>query len=289
MTKKTKNYFKHQIQAAYDRWICTPERLMLQSVRKFPRHARKISIAIPHYNRAALIHRPLWNIVNDERVEEIVIVDDGSSQEEFELLQNNVARYDQRKVVALYRREKNKGTQFTKMECVEKTMGPWLILLDSDNTLFRGYLEAVTSLPVLEEQTIYCPEKALPYFRFSKFLNLKMDFELVYQLTQSGVLKRSSFLNDGNYFFNKEAYRAHFLKLNQMKSDVADVMVANYYWLSHKKTLAVLKGASYLHRIDASSFWVRTSQESKARVIEIFKRLENNLRWDDDFEKKLLS
>ena len=285
--RKIKKQIQQSIQQGHDALICTPEHLMHQCIKRCPQGIRKISVAIPHWNRGALIHRPLWNIVNDERIEEIIIIDDGSSEEEFSLLVKNVARYDRRKVVEIHRREENKGVQFTKIECVEKIRGAWMILLDSDNTLFPSYLDVVVALKELDKKSLYCPDWAFPYFWFRQVAGQKIDFQKACSLIQQGTLQKISLLNDGNYFFNKATYLTQLSSLKQIQHDVADVMLANYYWLSQGGSLTVMRGARYLHRIDDSSFWMRTSQESKKRVMTIFDRFKKNLPWDEVFEKTI--
>ncbi len=283
-----KKKIQQWLQRGYDHFICTPDRLVKQAVRKSRSGERHFSVAIPHWNRAALIHRPLWNIVNDERIEEIVIVDDGSHEEEFALLVNNVTRYDRRKIITIYRREENRGAQFTKMECVEKTRGPWMVLLDSDNTLLTNYLDAISELQEHDEKTIYCPDWAFPYFCFHPLSGKKIDFQKTCQLVQQGVLQRIYLLNDGNYFFHQKTYLAQLRGLEAIQNDVADVMLANYRWLSQGGYLKVMGKASYIHRIDDSSFWMRTPQQSKERVMALFERLKKNLPWDDDFKNNLM-
>jgi len=277
--------FQQLVQLSYDTWVCNPKNLLKQRIKKAPQGARKISVAIPHWNRGALIHRPLWNIVNDERIEEIVIVDDGSSELEFSLLVQNIALYDRRKVVTIHRREENRGVLFTKLECVEKTRGSWMVLLDSDNTLLPSFLDALTTLTVLDPNIFYCSNWAIPYFSFFQVAGELIDFQKACRLIQKGTLKRISLLNDGNYFFHRMTYLAQLGALRDIGNDVADVILANYYWLSKGGALQVMNHAHYFHRIDSSSFWIRTSKESRERVMTLFHRLKNNLPWDDSFAK----
>ena len=80
-------------------------------------------------------------------------------------------------------------------------------------------------------------------------------------------------------------YLAQLGALRDIGNDVADVILANYYWLSKGGALKVMNHAHYFHRIDSSSFWIRTSKESRERVMTLFHRLENNLPWDDSFAR----
>jgi glycosyltransferase involved in cell wall biosynthesis len=55
---------------------------------------RKISIAIPYYNRSSFIKETLLNIFEDSNVTEIVINDDCSPDEDFANLCNMVNDYN---------------------------------------------------------------------------------------------------------------------------------------------------------------------------------------------------
>jgi hypothetical protein len=105
-----------------------------------------------------------------------------------------------------------------------------------------------------------------------------MDFESACEWTKSGLLKRVYIFNDGNYLVNRKSYSEAVEGMGMITSDVADVMVVNYQWLSKGGSLEVLPGVSYFHRVDASSFWNQTAEESKKRVTEIYSFLEAERR-----------
>ena len=105
-----------------------------------------------------------------------------------------------------------------------------------------------------------------------------MDFDTACEWTRSEALKRVYIFNDGNYLVNRKAYIEALGSMGQIANDVADVMVVNYHWLSRGGYLEVLLGGSYFHRVDASSFWNRTAEESKRRVIEVYFQLEAGRR-----------
>jgi len=268
-------------QDLYDRFICTAGRLSGKPSNS-PVAGRSVTVAIPHYNRGALIHQALHNALLDERVSEIVIVDDGSKPEQYELLKRNVEKFNATGKIHLHRREENRGAMWTKMECVEKASNPWVILLDADNSLFQSYLNEVFALPAWEKDTIYCPSRAFPHFDFRELAGRTIDFEAACDLSRSGVLRRVYIINDGNYFLNRESYLETLQKLRDLRNDVADVMVVNYLWLSEGKKLQVMPGATYCHRLSASSFWSRTANSSRDRVLALFERFDKGLRWDDE-------
>ena len=214
-------------------------------------------------------------------------MDDGSDPSEFAALERTVAEADPSGRVKIHRREQNLGALRTKLECVERVTCDWVLILDSDNTAFTRYLDVLARLGNLEESTFYCAGWAFPHFPFHPLHGMRLDFQKACALTASGDLRRYYIINDGNYLVHRESYIRSVKALGTIASDVADVMVVNYHWLSQGGTLQILPGTSYFHRVDASSFWCRTEEESRRRVSEIFARFEAGNRWDEEFHRSL--
>lgn len=246
-------------------------------------------MAIAHYNRGATAHRPLCNLLNHSLIGEIVFFDDGSSLQEFEALEDTVRSLGGGSRIRIERRDQNRGAQQTKLDAVAACQSDWVLVLDSDNTAFSGYLRELGRLTDRRPNTIYCSPHAYPYFSFKPLAGRVLDFETCCNLTRDGLLRRCFIINDGNYLVHRETYLRQLAPLRDLKSDVADVMVANYLWLSQGGMLEVLKSGAYHHRIDASSFWMRTADESRDRVIKIFALLQKNLRWQEGGNREILS
>ncbi len=264
----------------YDATLCTPAAVTRQGhAADKPFAGKKISVAIPHHNRGNSIHLPLRNLLNDARISEVVIMDDASSPAEYEALVKNVRAIDGKNRVRIIRHEKNLGAMANKLSCVENVSNEWLILLDSDNTIFKNYLDAVYALPTWNPEVFYCPCWAFPYFPFQSLLGERLDFARVAALCRDTTLRKVFLLNDGNYFINRAAYLENLAPLAELRHDVADVMVACYLWLSNGHSLEVIRDAHYTHRIDATSFWMRTQEESRRRVFEVFNLFEKEERW----------
>lgn len=279
---------KHLIERAaefYDSRICTPDNVwrQAQSAQSNTKLPLRFSVGIPHFNRGARIFRPLFNLLKHPAVTEIVIVDDGSSPAEFESLSRTVRAMDARGQVKIHRREQNLGALRTKLECAERASSEWVLILDSDNTAFLNYLDALAGLDRPESDAFYCAGWAFPFFPFHPLHGVRLDFEGACALTASGELRRYYIINDGNYLVHRDSYIRSVRELGTIASDVADVMVVNYHWLSQGGCLRILPRTSYFHRVDASSFWCRTEEESRRRVADIFSRFEAGDRWDEQF------
>ena len=272
----------------YDRFLCSSDAVAEQAGRGCSTQTRfTFSVGIAHHNRGASIARPLRNLLNHRAVVEVVIVDDGSSEVEFTELKKQVSKIDKRGRVKIFRREENRGALLTKLECVERSASDWVLVLDCDNTAFNGYLDRLASLKKPCDDTIYCANWAFPFFSFQELAGTKIDFEEACSLTRAGVLRRVYIINDGNYLVPRKEYIRCVSNIGSIKSDVADVMLVNYRWLSEGNKIAVLPRAAYMHRVEDGSFWKRTENESRERVMELFGRLSDGIRWDDKFGASL--
>lgn len=290
MIIKVPKLYAPTVSRLHDRIFCSPQRVIAQA--RANRHLAirpdAISVAIAHYNRGAQAHLPLCNLLASDFVGEVVFLDDCSLPEEFRALEEFVASLDVGDRVRVVRRDKNCGAQATKLDAVAAANRDWVLVLDSDNSAFPSLLSALSSLSRRDTSAIYCSPYAFPYFSFAPFRGRVLDFEACVSLTRNGDLRRVFIINDGNYLVCRETYLKALGCLRDLRSDVADVFVANYLWLSQGGRLEVLSHGTYHHRIDASSFWIRTAEESRQRVLTLFSRLENGVKWDGCFEKGLL-
>jgi glycosyltransferase involved in cell wall biosynthesis len=282
--------FKKAAVQIYDR-IGTSSAVVSQQARSGCTKLRspRFAVGIPHYNRGFSIARPLRNLLNHPAVEEVVIVDDGSRESEYEALQEQVRLIDKAGRVKIHRRDENRGALLTKLECVEKCSADWVLVLDCDNTAFKSYLDKLAAVERLEPGIIYCASWAYPYFPFDGLAGAPIDFSKASELLRNGILKRTYLLNDGNYLVNSKRYSEVVSLIGHLSSDVVDVLVVNYLWLSKGGKLEVIPRTKYMHRVDPSSFWSQTAEASKKRLLEIYARMEGAVPWDEDFLHKLKS
>jgi len=232
---------------------------------------RTISVAIPHFNGAGLAHVSLFHILDDPRVAEIVVLDDGSDAEEFERLRAKLGPFAQK--VKLFRRDANWGAFANKIQAVELCGSEWVVLLDYDNTLLPEYLQSMFEIPDWKESTIYCPGFAYPNFDFRESLGGKeIDLEMASSMAGSDDFN-GAFFNAGNYLLHRSSFLRSVKPSWACKVSAADVIFANYLWLSSGNTLRVLRGARYLHRVHRGSTWLKNREESKRVLEPIVKRL----------------
>ena len=95
-----------------------------------------ISIIVPTYNRAHLVHRTIESVINQTHPDwELIIVDDGST----DATDSVVARYQNSKI--RYIRQENAGANKARNEGAMLAQYPYVTFLDSDDELFPTWVE----------------------------------------------------------------------------------------------------------------------------------------------------
>lgn len=250
-------------------------------IKSFPQEKRRISVAITHYERPDLLIVTLKNIFRDERVSEIVILDDGSSLESFLKSSNNLKDFGSK--VRLFRREQNLGPYATKVQASSLCSSSWCILLDSDNTIFDSYLNAIFNLETWDRSTIYCPEYAFPHYNFKSYANSIVNFnDICHSQNSSRILINnyifSCLISGGNYFVNTKLFTTVLQPYLILRPYATDTFMANYIWLSQGNKLKVIPNSSYYHRIHSQSTWILNSHQGIVEYNVIAKKFEEQQR-----------
>ena len=103
-----------------------------------------VSAIIPSYNRAHTLPRALDSVLAQTRpADEIIVVDDGSTDETEQLITQD---YPQ----VIYLKQENRGVSAARNLAINQAKGEWLALLDSDDTWLPHKLEK--QLEMLIEQ-----------------------------------------------------------------------------------------------------------------------------------------
>lgn len=229
----------------------------------------KISLCITHYNRAELLVDSFKNILTDDRVSEIVIVDDCSNEDVYNKVAWQVlANYQ----VKLYQNETNLGVYHNKKRSIELATNDWCIVFDSDNVIDTDYIDKLYALQPWDKNTEYCPALAEPAFNYSSLAGPPITKENVNTLWKHNQFE--AFLNTMNSFFNREEY----LKVwdGSIEPISSDSIYMNYKWLAAGNAIQVVEGMKYYHRIHNGSHYVNNCAKSNVihRDIEMkIKRL----------------
>lgn len=98
----------------------------------------KISVLMPTYNRADFLSKSVESILSQEYKNfELIIVDDGSTDDSWILLWNYL-KYDSR--VRIYFNKKNHGISYTRNRLLDLAKGNYLACIDSDDLSYPNRL-----------------------------------------------------------------------------------------------------------------------------------------------------
>ena len=209
---------------------------------------RTISICIPSYNRVEMTLESFAKVYDDERVSEIVIVDDASDWGIFTELKNEVEKYPK---VKLYRNLTNQDCFRNKMTAVSYATNDWCVLLDSDNVIGVDYLDKIFAIQKWDSETIYTPDFAEPNFNFTAFSGMAFIKENIAEFIDKPMFE--TMLNASNYFLNKTEW----LRVWDGSTDpvTSDSIYTVYNWLAAGNVIEVVDGLRYFHRVHSGSHY----------------------------------
>lgn len=100
-----------------------------------------LSIIIPVYNAEKVINRCIDSIVNDIKENtEIIIVDDGSTDNSYEVCKGYESQYDFIRII----HKENEGVSVARNVGIENSRGKYIFFLDADDWLEKGWSNAVS-------------------------------------------------------------------------------------------------------------------------------------------------
>lgn len=100
-----------------------------------------LSIIIPVYNAEKVIGRCIDSIINDIKENtEIIIVDDGSTDNSYEVCKGYESQYDFIRII----HKENEGVSVARNIGIENASGKYIFFLDADDWLEKGWSNAVS-------------------------------------------------------------------------------------------------------------------------------------------------
>lgn len=202
---------------------------------------RKIDIAITSFNRYKQTIDSFQQVLDDDRIENIIISDDCSTDDSCEKL---VEYFKENEKVKIYRNKRNRDCYVNKRIAIGYVQNDFAALIDSDNTITKDYLDAIYAFK-WDEKTILQPEFASPHFDFRKWRGLTLTRENVAQYIDTHLMTS---LNAQNHFVNK----AEYIKVWNGTLDpvTSDSIFFSMCWLSAGNKIHITPNLIYEHFID---------------------------------------
>lgn len=209
--------------------------------------SRKITIAIPTYNRVEWTLRAFEQVLYDDRVGEVVIVDDFSNIDDYAKLMDCVEGMDK---VHLFRNDKNLGCYLNKRRAIELSGNEYCILLDSDNIIDVKFINRLYDY-IWNPSDILAPDTGEPSLNYKAFSGMVLTKENISELLHVGNMSMA--LNTCNYFVNRKRYLLIFD--DSVNPWTSDSIFFNYLWLKAGNRITIVDGLSYKHTIHAESHY----------------------------------
>lgn len=227
--------------------------------------SRKISLCITTYNRSEETLRSFQQVLLDDRISEIIIVDDCSTDDSFYKLMDAVKGNPK---IKLYRNDNNLGMSRNKARAIELATNEYCIIFDSDNILPKSYLDALYRMSWMPLR-ILMPSFARTQFDYRHFANRSIQKINVRQASNAKMF--DCLMNTCNYFVSRETYLKVFRPNHEIKG--SDTIWFNYLWLKHGGILMVVPQMEYDHAVHDKSGFLEDADYNMQKAEEIKKMI----------------
>lgn len=227
---------------------------------------RTITLAITTYQRIDYTILCIAAVLSDERISEIVVVDDCSDKETFDKLKEFCDRHTK---IKLYYNISNQDCYRNKKTAVSYSSNPWCIIFDSDNILFGSYLDALYEIKEWNPRVVYQPVNAYPQFDFTEFSGVTINQHNVASYMDKKMFSTS--LNAMNYFVNRDEY----LRVwdGSVNPYTADSIYHNLRFLEAGNEIYFVPGMTYHHRVHDGSHYKINNHKTGNFYLEVENRL----------------
>jgi len=242
-----------------------------------------ISLAIPFFNTSKFIKELLNEFVlNDERISEIIILDDKSKDIEYEKLLEIIKNIDSNKI-KVFRNKENLNIPLNKIEVLKYCNNDWIFLVDSDNYIVKETIDILYSLPEWKENYIYAPTNVKRIGRPSNQFNFTRYNDVIFNKDKLKTMdffdrKLVCFMNMCNYFLNRKSYLKcmddNLYIINDIINSIGPQLLAPWdsvllfsIWLSaNNNNILGVNGLIYYHRLYRSSTFYRSNKSKMGYV-----------------------
>lgn len=211
----------------------------------------KLTIAIPTYNRCALLYQTLESVIGQRSEEVEILVSDNASSDETEVM---MRKYSKEKNIRYYRNSENLGMDRNFLNCLQKARGEYVHLLSDDDILLPGAIKKILSL-IDKEKPDYINLNSFTYstqiFKLSerKPPRIRLDDDVItcdkkiymgylgvyITYISATIIKRSNFLKieSPEKYFGTYFLHAH-LVLDMLKDENSKVIITKEAFLAAK-------------------------------------------------------
>lgn len=226
-----------------------------------------ISLCITTYKRVEFTVRSFAQVLHDERISEVIIVDDCSEDGSYQRLKD-IFKYNLK--VKLYRNEVNLGCAFNKRKAVELATNHWVIVLDSDNVIGTDYIDILFDY-AWDEDIILMPEFAQTAFDFTAYAGVSVTKKNVSEYIDKPLFE--TMLNAHNLFANRKNYLE--VINGEIDAVTSDSILFAHRWIESGRTIFITPHLRYWHEVHNGSHYKNNVNRTPQGLHE---QILNNLR-----------
>ncbi len=233
-----------------------------------------LSYIIPCYNGARWIGEAIDSIfiqgleVSDF---EIVITDDGSTDNSKDVLEKYKQKYSNLKVIYHSRNIGVYGGAMARNTCVENSKGNLIFELDQDNYFPPNTIPKLISTLDKHKWDMVCTER-VKFFRGEKDKNGNYEYgykgDWVYKICDEGYIGIRHILThtispayDGNYLFTRESFN----RAGGYPDSILDSFGFGLRQVAHGCKMMIAFGTYYWHRVHPDSAWTTNANKKDFR------------------------
>lgn len=225
----------------------------------------KLSLCITTYNRYEMTIESFAKVLDDPRIDDIVILDDCSTDRSLYALKKHFHIINNYEKVRILNQKINVGMSRNKRDAIAAAKNEWTIILDSDNVIDPTYLDAfykhvaggfnLINAPHHWNNFIFCPDFAKPDFDYRAFSQAEPPTYGIYDAKDAARCVIDSrfncLMNTCNYIVNRDFYLKTY-KYNK-EHIASDTIWHNYNHLKSGGKFAVVPDMQYFHRVHNGS------------------------------------
>jgi len=222
----------------------------------------KLSLAITSYKRFDLTISSFANVIDDDRIQEILVLDDCSPDKSYELLRDYFKDTPKVKVI---RQARNRGMSVTKRDAIALCNNPAVIIFDSDNKLGKDYLDALERIEEFSPDTLYLPIAAAPQFDYEEFAGFTINKGNIKQDMHKPIFRCA--LNTCNCLVNRDFYIDTFIQDDAI--GCADTINHIHNHLKRGGKLYFVPRMQYFHLVGPQSGFLENVDYNMKKAKEI--------------------
>ena len=204
----------------------------------------KVSVIVPVYNASQYISKTLDSIISqDFDGFEIIVVDDGSSDDSFEIISQCL---DDCKIPHKIIRQENSGVSVARNVGIEKSEGDYLVFIDADDYVSENHLSSLYNGKTDFSLTLYAKEEGdkltnldtysqdvISTYDFIKMeLNMQITFNFFQLMYKADIIKNNNVKFTPGTVYGEDTEFAH--KALNYGDEIAINNEVTYYYVQHQ-------------------------------------------------------